>query len=76
MPPAENMVVMDLTPQVRTPARRRLENAASAPRLLEAGAMSSSVPNTEATSAAPAGWVHGGGTGTLNQVILDVQAKL
>ena len=29
-----------------------------------------------ATSAAPVGWVHGGGTGALNQASLAVQAKL
>lgn len=74
--PAENVVVTDLTPQVRTPVRRHLEKAASAPRPLETGAMSSSVPDTEASSTAPTGWVRGGGTGTLNQAPLDIQAKL
>ena len=76
MPPAENVVVTDLTPQVRTPAHGRLEKAASAPRPLEAGATSSSVPDTEATIAAPVGWIRGGGMGALNQASLDVQAKL
>ena len=47
-----------------------------APRPLEAGSVSSSVPDTEATSAVPASWVRGGGTGALNQAALDVQAKL
>ena len=76
VPPAGDVVVTDLTPEVRTPSRHRLAKAASAPRPLEAGAASSSVPNTEATSAAPAGWVRGGGTRALNQAALDVQAKL
>nr|XP_020181309.1 eukaryotic translation initiation factor 5B-like [Aegilops tauschii subsp. strangulata] len=74
--PAGDVVVTDLTHEVRTPARRRLAKAASTPRPLEAGAASSSVPHTEATSAAPAGWVRGGGTGALAQASLDVQAKL
>ena len=55
---------------------RRLAKAASAPRPLEAGTTSSSIPDTEATSAAPTWWVQGGGTGPLNKAILDVQAKL
>ena len=38
--------------------------------------MSSSIPDTEATSTAPTDWVRGGGTGPLNQAILDVQGKL
>ena len=38
VPPAGNEVAMDLTPEARTPARYRLEKAASAPRPLEAGA--------------------------------------
>ena len=64
------------TPEVRTPSRRRFAKAASAPRSLETGAASSSIPDAEATSAAPTGWVLGGGTGPLNKAILDVQAKL
>ena len=36
--PAGNVVVTDLTPQVRTPVRCRLEKAASVPRPLETGA--------------------------------------
>ena len=66
----------DPTPEVRTPMRRRVAKVASAPRPLETGAASSSIPDTEATSAAPTGWVRGGGTGPLNKAILDVQAKL
>lgn len=58
------------------PVRRRLEKAASAPQPLETGTASSSVLDTEATSAAPADWVRGGGTGALNQAALDVQSKL
>ena len=65
----------DPTPEVRTPTRRRLAKAASAPRPQESAA-SSSIPDAEATSAAPTGWVRGGGTGPLNKAILDVQAKL
>ena len=75
-PPAGNEMVTGPTPGVRTPLRRRLAKAASAPRPLETGAASSSIPDTEATSAAPTGWVRGGGTGPLNKAILDVQAKL
>ena len=76
MPPAGNELVTGPTPEVRTPTRRRLAKAASAPRPLETGAASSSILDTEATSAAPTGWVRGGGTGPLNKAILDVQAKL
>ena len=75
-PPAGDEMATDPTPEVRTPTRRRLAKAASAPRPLETGAASSSIPDTEATSAAPTGWVRGGGTGPLNKAILDVQAKL
>ena len=46
------------------------------PHPLEVGAASSSIPDAEATSLAPADWVRGGGTGPLNQAILDVQGKL
>lgn len=72
MPPVEDTVVTDLIPEVRTPARRRLEKAASAPQPQEVGATSSSVPDTEATSTAPTGWIRGGETGALNQASLDV----
>ena len=64
------------THEVRTPLCRRIAKAASTPRPLETGTASSSIPDTEATSAAPTGWVRGGGTGPLNKAILDVQAKL
>ena len=64
------------TPEIRTPSRRRFAKAASAPRPLETGAASSSLPDAEATSVAPIGWVRGGGTSPLNKAILDVQAKL
>ena len=76
VPPAGDVVMTDLTPEVCTPVRCRLAKAGSAPRPLEASAASSSVPDIEATSSAPAGWVHGGGTGALAQASLDVQAKL
>nr|XP_020151375.1 uncharacterized protein LOC109736572 [Aegilops tauschii subsp. strangulata] len=76
VPPAGNEVVTGPTPEVRAPTRRRLAKAASAPRLLETGTASSLIPDTEATSAAPTGWVRGGVTGPLNKAILDVQAKL
>nr|XP_020159864.1 uncharacterized protein LOC109745140 [Aegilops tauschii subsp. strangulata] len=75
-PPARDEMATDPTPDVRTPTHRRLAKAASAPRPLEAGVASSSIPDTEATSAAPTGWVRGGGTGPLNKAILDVQAKI
>ena len=55
VPPVGDAVVTDLFPEVRSPMRCRLEKAISAPRPQEAGATSSSVPDTEATSAAPAG---------------------
>ena len=64
------------TPEVRTPMRRRFAKAASAPRPQETAAASSSIPDAEATSAAPTGWVRGGGTGPLNLAILVVQEKL
>ena len=71
-PPVGNEVVKGPTPEARTPMRRHLAKAASAPRPLEAGAASLSVPDTEATSAPPFSWVCGGGTGALNQEALDV----
>nr|XP_020195369.1 uncharacterized protein LOC109781178 [Aegilops tauschii subsp. strangulata] len=75
-PPAGNEMVTGPTPEARTPSRRRGAKAASAPRPLEAGAARSSVPDAEPTSVAPTEWVRGGGTGALNQAILDVQARL
>ena len=69
-------MVTGLTPEVRTPSRRRPAMATSAPRPQEAVTASSSIPDAEATSAVPADWVRGGGTGPLNQAILDVQGKL
>ena len=74
--PTEDEAVARLLLQVGSPTRRRLEKATSAPRPLEAGAASSAIRDAEATSAAPIGWVRGGGTGPLNQALLDVQAKL
>ena len=76
VPPTEDEAVATLLLQVASPARRRLEKAISAPRPLEAGAASSAIPDAEATSAAPVGWLRGGGTRPLNQALLDVQAKL
>ena len=76
MPPAVDEMVTGPTPGALTPTRRRFAKAASAPRPLEASAASSSIPDVEATSAAPADWVRGGGTGPLNQAILDIQGKL
>nr|XP_020170018.1 chromosome partition protein Smc-like [Aegilops tauschii subsp. strangulata] len=64
------------TPRVRAPLRRRLVKAASLPRPPGVSTASSSIPNAEASSAVPVGWVRGGGTGPLNTAILDVQAKL
>ena len=63
-------------PEVCTPTRRRLAKAASAPRPLETAVASSSIPDAEATSAAPVDWVRGVGRVPLNQVILDIQGKL
>ena len=76
MPPTADESEARLLLQVASPVRRRLEKATSAPRPLEVGAASSAIPDAEATSAAPIGWVRGGGTGPLNQALLDVQAKL
>ena len=76
LPPTEDEAVARLLLQVGSPTRRRLEKATSAPRPLETGTASSTIPDAEATSAAPIGWVRGGGTGPLNRALLDVQAKL
>nr|XP_020160304.1 max-binding protein MNT-like [Aegilops tauschii subsp. strangulata] len=76
VPPAGEEMVTGPTPGALTPTRRRFAKADSAPRPLEASVASSSIPDAEATSAAPADWVRGGGTGPLNQTILDVQGKL
>ena len=76
MPPTEDEAVARLLLQVGSPVHRRLEKATSAPRPLEDGTASSAAPDAEATSAAPVGWVRGGGTGPLNRALLDVQAKL
>ena len=76
VPPTEDEAVARLLLQVGSPARRRLEKATSAPRPLEAGTASSAAPDAEARSAAPGWWVRGGGTGPLNQSLLDVQVKL
>ena len=56
-PPAGDEMATDPTPEVRTPTRRRLAKAASAPRPQETAAASSSIPDAEATSATPTGWV-------------------
>ena len=66
----------DPTPEVRTSTRRRLAKAASVPRPQETAVASSSIPDAEATSVAPTGWVRVGGTGPLNKAMLDVQTKL
>ena len=76
MPPTEHEAVARLLLQVGLLTRRRLEKATSAPRPLETGTASSTIPDAEATSAAPIGWVRGGGTDPLNQALLDVQTKL
>ena len=70
--PTEDEAVARLLLQVGSPTCRRLEKATSAPRPLETGTAISTIPDTEATSAAPIGWVRGGGTGQLNQALLDV----
>ena len=62
----EDEAVARLLLQVGSPMRRRLEKATSAPHPLETGTASSTIPDTEATSAAPVGWVRGGGMGPLN----------
>ena len=76
MPPTEDETVARLLLQVGSPTRRRLEKATSAPRPLETGTASSAIPEAEATSVAPIGWVRGGGTGPLNQALMDIQTKL
>nr|XP_040251978.1 uncharacterized protein LOC120968995 [Aegilops tauschii subsp. strangulata] len=75
VPPAGDEMVTGPTLEVRTPSRRRFAKAALVPCPLEAGATSSSIPYAEASSAAPVEWVRGGGTGPLNQAILDVQGQ-
>ena len=62
--------------QVASLVRRCLERATSVPRPWETGMAGSASLDTEATSAAPTGWVRGGGTGPLNELLLEVQAKL
>ena len=75
-PPAMDEAEARLLLQVASPVRRRLERATSVPRPREIGAASSAALDAEATSDAPMGWVRGGGTGPLNQLLLEVQAKL
>ena len=75
-PPVTDEAEARLLLQVASPVRRRLERTTSAPRPRETSAASSTTLDAKATSAAPTGWVHGGGTGPLNQALLDVQAKL
>ena len=76
MAPTANKVATGLTLEVGIPTRRRLAKAALAPRPLETGAATSSMPDTETTSAAPTGWVRVSGIGPLNKAMLDVQTKL
>ena len=66
LPPTEDEAVARLLLQVGSPTRRRLEKATSVPRPLETNTASSTIPDAEATSAAPIGWVRGGGTSLLN----------
>ena len=66
VPPTEDEAVARLLLQVGSPTRRRLEKATSVPRPLETGTAISAIPDAEARSAAPIGWVQGGGTGPLN----------
>ena len=75
VPLTEDEAVARLLLQVGLPTRRCLEKATLAPRPLETGTASSAIPDAEATSTAPIGWVRGGGTGPLNQALLDVQTK-
>ena len=75
-PPVMDEAEARLLLQVASPVHRRLERATSAPRPRETGAVSSATLDAEATSAAPTRWVRGGGTGPLNQLLLEVQAKL
>ena len=76
VPPTADESEARLLLQVASLVCRRLEMATSAPRPRETSAASSAIPDAEATSAAPVGWLRGGGTGPLNQALLDVQAKL
>ena len=76
VPPTKDEVVAGLILQVGIPTHRHLAKEASAPRPLETGTTSSTIPDAEATSDAPTGWVRAGGTGPLNQALLDVQTKL
>ena len=76
VPPTADDSEARLLLQVASPVCRCLEMATSVPRPRETGAASSAIPDAEATRAAPIGWLRGGGTGPLNQALLDVQAKL
>nr|XP_020168930.1 enolase-phosphatase E1-like [Aegilops tauschii subsp. strangulata] len=67
-------LVVGSVPTIRTPVRRRVEKAASAPRPVEVVSASSSAQEAEATSAAPTEWVSGGGTSALIKAAQYVQA--
>nr|XP_020157211.1 uncharacterized protein LOC109742531 [Aegilops tauschii subsp. strangulata] len=72
--PAGGELVVGSGPTARTPVHRRVEKAASVPRPTGVGSASSTTLEAEATSAAPAEWVHGGGTSALIKAAQDVQA--
>nr|XP_020148351.2 translation initiation factor IF-2-like [Aegilops tauschii subsp. strangulata] len=73
--PVGGELVMGSGPTSRTPVRRRVEKAASAPRPMEVRSASSSAPEADSTSVAPTEWVHGGGTSALIKAAQDVQAN-
>ena len=66
-PRVSGELVVGVTPVFRTPMRRHVTKATSAPRPQEVGASSSSAPEAEATSAVPREWTSGGGMGVLNK---------
>ena len=57
LPPTKDEAVARLLLQVGSPTHRRLEKATSAPHPLETGTASSTIPDAEATSTTPIGWV-------------------
>ena len=75
-PRVSGELVVGATPVVRTPTRRRVTKATSAPRPQEVGASSSSAPEAEATSAVPREWTSGGGTSVLNKVAHEAHSLL
>ena len=75
VPPSGGELVVGRIPTISVPPRQRPVKAVSAPRPMGVGAASSSVLNTEATSAAPPDWTSGAGSGVLNVAVQDILAQ-